>query len=71
MCGFALVLAADLGSCDPPEVVTRILAGAVDQQIFFLVNKIPAVELSYFEIGRQLDGVSGAGLFAITTEDAP
>src|SRR4029434_4151610 len=54
----------------PPEVIPRILAGTVDQQIFLFIHQILPVKLPHLEIRRKLDGISRAGLFAKTTEDA-
>jgi hypothetical protein len=70
MCRLALVLAADLDSRDSPEVVAGILALAVDQQILFFINQVLPLKLPHLEIGCELNSVSRAGLFAITTEDA-
>ena len=68
--GLALVLAADRDSGDAPEVVIGILARAVDQQVFLFIDQVLAIVLAHFEIGRQLDGVSGACLLAVAAIDA-
>src|SRR5262245_65692427 len=65
-----LILTPDLDSCHAPEVVTGVLAGAVDQQIFFFIHKVFPVKFPHLEIGRKLDRVGRAGLFAETTENA-
>jgi hypothetical protein len=70
MCGLAFVFSPDLDSRDPPEVVTGILTGAVDQQIFFFIDQVFPVKLSYLEVGSKLNGVGRAGLFAIATKNA-
>src|SRR5262245_64796435 len=64
-----LILTPDLDSRDPPEIITGILAGAVDQQIFLFIHKVFPVKFPHLEIGRKLDRVSRAGLFAETTEN--
>src|SRR5215469_69068 len=66
----ALILAADLNAGYTPVVVTRILARAVDQQIFLFIDQVAPVKLPQFEIRRKLNGVGRAGLFAPTAEDA-
>jgi len=70
MCRLTFVFPANLDSSDPPEVVTGMLSWAVDQQIFLLIHQILTAKLSDLEIGCQLDSVSGAGLLAITAENA-
>src|SRR6266542_3991286 len=65
-----LILTPDLDSSHAPEVVTGILAGPVDQQVFLFIHEVFPVKFPHLEIGRKLDRVGRAGLFAETTEDA-
>src|SRR5260370_16071107 len=69
MCRLALIFAAHLDSCNPPEVVARILAGPVDHQVLLFIHQVLPVKLSNLEVRRKLDGVSRAGLCAKTAED--
>src|SRR5262249_56173600 len=66
-----LILTPDLDSSHAPEVVTGVLAGAVDQQIFLFIHEVFPVEFPHLEIGRKLDRVGRAGFFAETTENTP
>src|SRR5579871_3238952 len=68
--GLALVFAADVDPGHPPEVVVRVLAGTADQQVFLFVNHVLAVIFAHLSIGRELDGIGRACLFAITAENA-
>src|SRR5580658_8075539 len=70
MRSLAFVFSAHCYSRYPPIVVARILARTVDQQILLLIDQVVAVKLPHLEIGRQLNGISRARLFAITAKDA-
>src|SRR6185369_4628364 len=52
------------------EIVNRILAAAVDQQILFLIDEIHDISFAEFEIWCHLDGQSGTGLGTKSAEDA-
>src|SRR3974390_2574137 len=69
MCRLALVLTTDPDSGNAPEVISRILPWAIDQQIVLFVNQVLPVKLAHLEVRRQLDGVRRASLFAQTAED--
>src|SRR5487761_117807 len=66
----ALIFTADLNSRHAPKAVVRIFARAADHQILFFVNQLLPVEFANFEIRCQLDGISRARFFAVSTEDA-
>src|SRR5271157_4198839 len=66
----ALVLSADRDSGCAPEVIARILARPVDQQVVLFVNQVLPVKLAHLKVRRQLDGVRRASLFAVATKDA-
>ena len=51
-------------------VVTGILAGPVDQQVFLLVNQILTIVFAHFKIGRELDRVGRTRFFAVAAKDA-
>ena len=52
MSRFAFAFTAYLYSRDPPVVIARIFAWAVDQQVLFLIDQILAVKFSHLEVGR-------------------
>src|SRR5271166_1857882 len=66
----ALVLSADRDSGCAPEVIARILARPVDQQVVLFVNQVLAVKLAHLKVRRQLNGVRRAGFLAIAAKDA-
>src|SRR5690348_10095131 len=68
--GLALVFPADLHPGHAPEVIARIFAGPVDQQILFLVDHVLSLVLAHLEVGSKLDSVSWAGVLAVSAEDA-
>src|SRR5262249_30859063 len=70
MCRLALVLSTDFDSGDAPEVVSRMLAGPVDQQVVLFVDQVLPVKFAHLEVRRQLDSVGRAGFLAVTAKDA-
>src|SRR5690606_11126812 len=67
---FALVLAADREPGHAVEAVAGILAGAADQEVFLLVHHVAAVVLAHLEVGRELNRIRRARLFAEPAVDA-
>jgi hypothetical protein len=51
------------------KVVTRIFTGSTYQQVLFFVNQIVPPVFAVLKVGRQLDGVCGAGFFTETAEN--
>src|SRR6185437_10072340 len=68
--GFSLILAADLDPGDTPEVVAGVLAHPVNQQVLLFVDHVVTPVLAHLGVGRELDGVGGAGILAEAAEDA-
>src|SRR4030042_889504 len=66
----SFVLAADGQPGDAVEIVVRVLAGPVDQQVLLLVDQVLTPVLAHLEVGGELDGVGRAGLLAEAPEDA-
>src|SRR5215813_7571619 len=70
MCRLALVLSTDFDSGYAPEVVSRILAGPIDQQVLLFVDQVLPVKFAHLEVRRQLDGVGRTGFLAIAAKNA-
>src|SRR5713226_5489284 len=68
--GLTFIFSFNRQARDPVEVVAGILPGAVDQQVFFLVDQVLAVIFTHLKVRRQLDCVGRAGLLAVATENA-
>src|SRR5581483_1043549 len=67
---FAFVFSAYLDSGNTPKIVTRILAGSVNEKIFFFIDHVLSVVLSHFKIRSKLDCVSGTGFLTVAAENA-
>src|SRR5690606_16425182 len=52
------------------EVVLQVLAAAVDEEVFLLVDQLHDVPLADLVVGGHLDGQGRAGLGAEAAEDA-
>jgi len=66
---FSFVFSGYRHSCDPIEIVIRIFAGTVYQQIVLFVDQIVALIFAHFKVIGKLDSVRGARLFAESTEN--
>src|SRR5215467_7338671 len=70
MRSLTLVLSANLDSSDVPEVITRILAWTIDEEVILFIHQVLTMELGHLKIGRQLDRIRGTSFLTEPTEDA-
>src|SRR5271154_6519333 len=70
MLRFALLLAGNGKARDAIKIIARIFAGAVDQQVFFLIDEVRPLEFAHLEIRGELDGTGRAGFLAKAAENA-
>src|SRR5215472_11396011 len=70
MLRLALSLAPDLNSGDAPEVISRIFARAVYEQVLFFIDQVWAMVLAHLEIWCELDRIRRAGFFAEAAKNA-
>src|SRR5579872_3528088 len=68
--GLPFVFAANFHSRDSPKVISRVLPGAVDQQMLLFVDQARALVLGHFKIRRQLNRIRRASLLAEAAKDA-
>jgi hypothetical protein len=66
----SLVFVASLYAGNPIKVIVGILAGPADQEVFLLVDQVPACIFTLFKIWDELDGIGRTGLLAHSTIDA-
>ncbi len=43
-------------SCVPVKIIVTVFSAMIDQQVFFLIDKLQDIALTRFEIRRQLNG---------------
>src|SRR5437868_5406175 len=66
----SLIFVASLHAGHPIKVIAGILAGPADEEVFLLVDQVPACIFTLLKIWDELDGIGRTGLLAHPTIDA-
>lgn len=67
---FSLVFVASPYAGHSIEIIVVILTGPADEEVFFLIDQIPARIFTLFEIWNQLDRIGRTGFLAHATVNA-